>query len=1018
MKFIWEFFEELDEMVYVSDIQTNSLVYMNAYLRNSLGYHSHAAYVGKKCYEVLQGTQTPCSFCTNHKLEVGKFVSWEHKNPVLHKNFLVKDSLVVYDDKQYRVEIAIDMNTEIASNTSYYYARSETILNECLQQIFSTTDPDKSIENILYYIGKTFFCDRTYIFELEENNLISNTYEWCEKGVVPQKDMLQHETQDGIDWWMQLFQQNKVVVIENLEDIRTKYPVSYAILKPQDISTLAVGPIHMEEQILGFIGVDNPNGDMLELIAPLLNIIGYFVASLLKRRDLLRRLNNLSFHDPLTGAFNRNAMSEHHVNRLQMLSVGVIYCDITGLKHTNDTIGHDAGDQMIQHCYQLIQETLCTDWIYRTGGDEFVSVHPNCSEADFQKSVQELRSRIQEDKYHIAVGYTWSNQQPLNLETLIAKADKVMYQDKREYYTQNYMIRDRRIPVEHIEQPQIEQEEIKTPFDQFLKTIYHDVESLFQSMAQQNSSSYFYFGDMQRNLFYISDNMRQEFGFESNIVPSLIRVWAQHISTPKFKELYRKELNDMIQKKRTIHDLRYQVRNAAGKNIWVRCYGILKWNEDKSKPLFLSGRITHQDDEFVVDLVTNFPRVSVVFHGLNEIEKRDKQALVIGFSVNHITEINNTRGRSYADRLLKNIADSLMDHLSDKMFFYRLDGMQCMALVDTQCRESEQDLIQQIRDVIQNCYKAMGISMHRVCSFALIKYPSPTITSENFLEHIVSLIRVAKQEVNRPYVDYSTTSVHRMKQMSNMAIKLSQDVLHGMEHFRVVIQPAVSAKDGRIIGGEILLRWHFEGEDISPAIFIPMLEKENVIHIVGRWVFEQAVRSCVRMVTYIPNFCLAFNVSAYQLADEAFTDIMQKTLQKYRLQGKHLIAEMTESCLDEQPETLTYFMDMCKKMGIQIALDDFGSGYSSLRMLLRYPCDVIKIDRSLLLEVTKSEEKLQFIRSIVYACHQFGKMVCMEGVENEEQNTMIKNTGCDMIQGYHYYRPMELSTFYRLLSKM
>lgn len=157
MKFIWEFFEELDEMVYVSDIQTNSLVYMNAYLRNSLGYHSHAAYVGKKCYEVLQGTQTPCSFCTNHKLEVGKFVSWEHKNPVLHKNFLVKDSLVVYDDKQYRVEIAIDMNTEIASNTSYYYARSETILNECLQQIFSTTDPDKSIENILYYIGKTFF---------------------------------------------------------------------------------------------------------------------------------------------------------------------------------------------------------------------------------------------------------------------------------------------------------------------------------------------------------------------------------------------------------------------------------------------------------------------------------------------------------------------------------------------------------------------------------------------------------------------------------------------------------------------------------------------------------------------------------------------------------------------------------------------------------------------------------------------------------------------------------------------
>lgn len=1019
MKFIWEFFEDLDEIVYVSDIETNKLVYMNACLRNSLGFHSHNEYIGKKCYQVLQGVESPCGFCTNDALRPHKFISWEHRNPILNKHLLVKDSLVIYEDKKYRMEIAIDMNASASSNTSYYYARSETILNECLQQIFSTTDPEQSIENILSYIGKTFLCGRTYIFELEDHNLMSNTYEWCAEGVIPQKDMLQHDLQENVDWWIKKFQENKVVVIENLEEIRTEYPLSYAILKPQNINSLVVGPIHMEDRILGFIGVDNPNEDMLKLVTPLLNIIGYFVASLLKRRDLLTRLNNLSFHDPLTGAFNRNAMSEHHVNQLNVASVGVIYCDITGLKRTNDTMGHDAGDQMIQHCYNLIKEALHTDWIYRTGGDEFVVVHPNCSKEEFEENIQVLRKCIKEDKHHIAVGYTWSKDQPLNLETLISKADQVMYEDKREYYAKNRMLRDRRNPIERTEVRKIEtKQKPKTPFYAFLENTYHDAESWFQSISQQNTSSYFYFGDMQRDLFYISDNMRQEFGFESNVVPGLTRVWAQYISTQKFKEMYWKQFDDMIQNKKNVHELCYQVRNVHEKIIWVRCYAMIKWNEDKSKPLFISGRITKQDDEFVVDTVTNFPRVSAVFHKLNELDKEAKQSLMIGFSMNNITELNNTRGRSYAERLLKNIAKNLTEKLSDKMSFYRLEGMRCMALVDTQCQEDEADLIQQILDIVKSCYTEMGVSTHRPCSFAVLRYPDAILTSENWLEHMISFIRVAKQEVNKPYIKYCTTSVRRMKQMSDMALQLTQDVLQDMKQFRVVIQPVVSARTGHIIGGEVLLRWQFQGEDISPAVFIPILEKENMIHIVGKWVLDQAVRSCARIITYIPNFYLAFNVSSHQLTDEKLPDVMKQTLQKYRLKGSHMVAEMTESCLDEHPEKLTYFMDVCNQMGIQIALDDFGSGYSSLKMLLRYTCNVIKIDRSLLEEMKNSEEKLQFIRSIVYACHQFGKKVCMEGVENEEQNDMIKNTGCDMIQGYYYYHPMELSDFYRLLSKI
>ena len=190
-----------------------------------------------------------------------------------------------------------------------------------------------------------------------------------------------------------------------------------------------------------------------------------------------------------------------------------------------------------------------------------------------------------------------------------------------------------------------------------------------------------------------------------------------------------------------------------------------------------------------------------------------------------------------------------------------------------------------------------------------------------------------------------------------------------------------------------------------------------MIHSVGRWVLEQTVCNCLRINAYRSDFYLSFNVSLHQMSDEHFPDVMAQTLAKYNLEGSHLVAEVTESCMDADAENLRRFAGMCRDKGVRIALDDFGSGYSSFRMLLQYPTDIIKVDRSILGEMTASNEKKNFISSIVYACHKFGKQVCMEGVETREQNNLIKESGCDMIQGFYYYLPMELEEIYHLLAR-
>lgn len=1013
---IWDFFEEMDEMVYVSDIETNELVYINKHLMEALGYHSGMEYQGKKCFEVLQGRNAPCPFCTNSQLQQGKFISWVHNNPVLNKRFLIKDSMIISQGRKYRIEIAIDSDSETSGYMPYFHARNETILNECLQQIFSTAYPEKAMEQLLFYIGKTFGCDRAYIFEIDGRHT-SNTYEWCAENVIPQKEVLQNVSLNGIDWWLDLFADNQVTVIEDLENIRSQYPEAYAVLKPQNITSLVAGPIKSDGQIIGFLGVDNPDKQKISLVAPFLNVIGYFTLTLLRRRDLLARLRELSYHDQLTGALNRNALAEYY-DRLPMKTVGVIYCDITGLKNVNDSLGHAAGDRMICHCYDLIKRSLKSGKIYRTGGDEFIALCPDCTEEEFRSMVRKLQESIRRDENHMALGYVWSDETVLNLEDLIMQADQVMYEDKRIYY-QKY---SRKIGVERrrsrTDNGQGYLDATTSSFQDFLRTAYCNVEALFKSVAEDNTSSYFYFGDMQKNLFYISDNMRDDFGFQDNIVPDLLVLWGKRITTPEFRELYWHDISDMVEKKRAIHDLRYRVKDVKGNNKWIRCYGHMIWNEDRSRPIFFSGRISCQDRQFVVDPITTLPRENASFHQLNRLRVDRIRTLIIGFGLNGITELNSTKGRPYGDRLLRKVSETLMEHLSAKASFFRLEGARCMAVINpAYVQEGCDALVSQIQGIVKKCYEEMEIPVSKVCSFGLMEYPCENFMPEDVVENMGSLIRLAKHEPGQAYMDYSAENVRRIKECSNITLKLGEDVIHNMNNFRIVVQPMISAETKSIIGGEVLLRWKYQGKDISPEKFIPYLEKDHTIHRVGRWVFEQAVCTCVRIRAYDPNFFLTFNVSLYQLSDDGLLDFMKNTLKKYHTDGSGLVAELTESSLDERPEKLICFVNECQHMGIRIALDDFGSGYSSLRMILQYPSAIIKLDRSLIREVMGSQEKMSFMRSIIYACHQFGKTVCVEGVEKKEQNAIVVELGCDMIQGFYHYRPMEISDIYQLIGK-
>lgn len=1014
MAYIWELFEDMNEAVYVTDIDTNELVYLNAHLKKMLGIESEENYLGQKCYKLLQGKQSVCEFCNNSKLEEGKFHAWIHSNPVLQRTVSVKDTLLCVDGRRYRLEIAIDMDEQKMSGEEYLYTRAESILNNCIQKIFTENSPDQTIQSILNYLGNTVSGERTYIFEFFDNKVMSNTYEWCSEGTIPQIDTLCDEpTENLADWWLKAFLRSEQVVIRDLEEVRERYPMTYAALKPQDIHSLIVSPLRDKERLVGFIGVDNPSPEMLPLIQKVLNLIGVLIVTLLKQRDLLHYLENMSFQDALTGVCNRNALFEgYRINRNKVDSVGVIFCDVTGLKALNDSLGHDAGDQLLIDCSNVLREVTDVEHIFRIGGDEFVILIPNCGEAEFWNMSDSLREKIGKSRFHMAMGSVWKDHPTMTLDDLLAEADEIMYQDKQAYYAQTQKKVSSRRLSEHLKH----KKENKTEFERFVEHTYCDFESIVQSMTASNSAFFTYFGDMQKDIFYVSDNMRDTFGFQGNIVPGFLKAWESRVPNPEYLEMYRQDLADILQNKRTIHDLRYQVRDIRGNDIWIRCFGILKWNEDKTIPLFFSGRVSCQDSDFIVDPLTNFLRDDAAIRHIAQHKELNDPRTLIGFSLNGFAQINNTKGRAFGNRLIQLVSNRLLREFASVMSFYRLDGLDFLGIVNPGMDSYKNRLVGELREAIESCYQEMKLSLRNSCSFCVIDRNRKLTDPEELLATISMLIKSAQTDPEKPYEEYSVNTVEENRLRADMSMVLADNVAHGMENFYIVVQPVVSAETGRPVGGEALLRWSYRGANISPAVFIPILEKENMIQAVGRWVFEQAVRACRRALAYNPDFYISFNISFNQLSDTGLAEFMKKTLKQFQMEGSHMVAELTETHFDDQPEELFRFVESCREMGMRIALDDFGNGYSSLRMLLQYPSDIVKLDRSLLAELTESKEKLKFIRSIVFACHQFDKTVCVEGVETALECDLVAETKSDTIQGFFYHKPMEVSALYELLS--
>lgn len=444
MKKIWEFFENMEELVYVSDMETYELVYMNKKALETYGFCSLEEIAGKKCHEVMQNCFTPCVICSNQELTPGYFKEWWYYNPVLDRHLMMKDTMLEEGGKRYHIEIALDVsNKEKWGNMLENCRNLETMINEGLRIALLEETPAQTLEVLLAYMGRALRAERTYIFEKNEKGGDDNTFEWVADGVKPEKDNLQDIPPEVCANWYRTFNVRRHIVIEDLEDIRESDPLQYENLKRRNVHSLVVIPLYAGGKVIGFFGVDNPPEKLLDYASNMLQIMAHFIVASLKRHNLFRELEKMSYYDQLTKIGNRYAMDEYIDSIQQGQSIGIVYCDVTGLKRVNDREGHKSGDRLIISACENLRQVFGEYGLFRIGGDELLAVCIQIEEKVLWEKIERLKKNLRENSIEMAIGAAWKKESLPDIDRMMAEAEQRMYVDKAEYYQRSGIDRRR-----------------------------------------------------------------------------------------------------------------------------------------------------------------------------------------------------------------------------------------------------------------------------------------------------------------------------------------------------------------------------------------------------------------------------------------------------------------------------------------------------------------------------------------------------------------------------------------------
>ncbi|WP_376696246.1 bifunctional diguanylate cyclase/phosphodiesterase [Wenzhouxiangella sp. EGI_FJ10305] len=861
----------------------------------------------------------------------------------------------------YRTEAALD-----------YLSGLQRTLVEASKRFIAlgSADLDEVITDVLGRVGSYCDVDRSYLFRFKNDRaLMDNTHEWCAPGITPEIDNLQGLPREAVPKVVELMERRQVMHVPCVADLTPDWDDDRAVFESEDIQSLVVVPIVVSGELHGFVGFDSVRRARAwgEEEIRLLQVLADLFGAVIQRERTARAL-----HDSET--LRTHAERLAHLGSWEWdferdaFSPSEEWCRVTGCRAgvlTREQVVAIAHPDDLEEVRQRLRLTLKTGVPY-----------------DIEHRIQRQDDgELRWIKVHAEIEGT-----PENARRMYG-------------FIQDITERKR------------------------IEAAIAESEARYRSVVN-NIREVVFQADVEGRWTFLNPAWQEITGFP--VEKTLGQRYIEFVH-PEDRGGSDREFRQLMAGRKTVARSEVRYRTRQGDSRWVEvnvratrdedgriigCAGTLRDITQQREAERKMRQLAHYDA--VTELPNRILALDRLDQLLKALQRSDEQVAVLFLDLDHFKKANDTLGHEVGDQLLREAAQRLLADVREQDTVARFGGDEFLIVAGglphaTAALPVAEKLLQSFRDP----FHIQGREFMLTASLGIAIAPEDGTTSQDLLRNADIAMYQSKGEGRNTY--------HYFTPAMNQAVERRQSVeeqLRGAlarDELSLVFQPIVDLRDGAVVGAEALVRWHNPTlGQVSPDEFIPIAEQTGQIDAIGRHVLGRALEQAARWRGQRnPDFWISVNVSPQQFRDPRLVAIVDEALSIAGVPGCALQVEITESVLlDERGQAASALAEL-KKRGVSIAMDDFGTGYASLSYLRHFPFDTLKIDRSFVGDITEDPKDAELVIASLSLAQNLKLKVLAEGVETEAQLDILREHGCELVQGFLFAKPLSAEEFNR-----
>lgn len=525
---------------------------------------------------------------------------------------------------------------------------------------------------------------------------------------------------------------------------------------------------------------------------------------------------------------------------------------------------------------------------------------------------------------------------------------------------------------------------------------------------------YLYVYDLQNNTIEFSESAVNRFKISDNVMNNFTNDVLQLVYEEDRKML-QEHLTAIYEGKEKVHNLHYRWLDKEDMPVWINCRGIVI-DDSQGNAQYLVGCMKETGNQRRADNVTGLLGGPEFNAYMRSQKTHISKGFLMHIGIDDFGAINSSRGAAYGNYILKSVADCIKECLSDKQKIYHLVADQYV-IVDLE--HSSEEYAAELKKMIDaRLYKFIVSEKYEAVFSISVGVVDAATACEGYEEcrkKFAFVLKKAKKMGKNGFYIFDENDYESFLRTGKIVAELRNSVVNGFNGFEVYYQPIVDCSSERVIGAEALMRFSMTSEEdtetVSPVDFIPLLEETGLIIPAGRYILDEAAKTCCEIQQYIPDFKMNINVSYVQIMHGNVERDILDVIKKYGLQPDSICIEMTESGFMDMTPVFCRFRKVLDENHICFVIDDFGTGYSNFHCIRDMNPSYVKMDKDFTAKAMNNARDFELYKNIIPMVHSINVSICAEGIEKKEWCQKMKEMQVDYLQGYFYGRPCAKEQF-------